>query len=59
MFSMIGVENKRTVFFITQSQISEESIYISTTVKLLYRFFLETLIPTNTTTLITLILIIN
>lgn len=24
---MIGVENKSTVFFLTQSQISEESIY--------------------------------
>lgn len=28
LFLMIGVENKRTVFFLTQSQISEESMYL-------------------------------
>lgn len=37
LFMMLGVENKRCVFFITQSQISEESMCITSTV-LKYEF---------------------
>lgn len=28
LFMMLGVDNKRLVFFLTQTQISEESMYI-------------------------------
>jgi len=38
LFMMLGVENKRLVFFLTQSQISEESMYTTLMIYNIYVF---------------------
>lgn len=41
LFMMLGVENKPLVFFLTQSQISEESVFIMFNVLRMFTWFIN------------------